>query len=117
MNKPANIVLIIVIVLAAVFGISSYNTLKSTQIETQTQYSQIENQIQRCADLIPNLVSTVKGYMQYEEKVLNEITEARTKVISAGSIEDKVAADSALSGALSRLIAISENYHSRRKSM
>ena len=98
-------------VLVAVFIIGgSYNSLNSAKIEVEAQYGQIENQIQRRADLIPNLVSTVKGYMQYEEKVLTEVTEARTKVLNAGTPEDKNSADGELTAALGKLIAVSENY-------
>ena len=57
-----------------------YNSVKSAKIEVDAQYGQVESQIQRRADLIPNLVQTVKGYMQYEEKVLTEVTAARTQV-------------------------------------
>ena len=98
-------------VLVAVFIIGgSYNSLNSAKIEVEAQYGQVENQIQRRADLIPNLVSTVKGYMQYEEKVLMEVTEARTKVLNAGTPEDKNSADGELTAALGNLIAVSENY-------
>ncbi len=90
--------------------IGTYNGLKSAYIDVGAQYGQVENQIQRRADLIPNLVNTVKGYMQYEEKVLKEVTEARTRVMNAGSPEEMAAANSELSGALGRLIAVAENY-------
>ena len=89
-------------------GIGIYNSLQSARIEVDAQYGQVENQIQRRADLIPNLVSTVKGYMQYEEKVLTEVTAARTKVMNAGSATEMAEADAALTGALGRLIAVSE---------
>ena len=90
--------------------ISTYNGLKTAYIEVGAQYGQVENQIQRRADLIPNLVNTVKGYMQYEEKVLKEVTDARTRVMGAGSPEELAAANEQLSGALGRLIAVAENY-------
>lgn len=110
MNKNPVVPIAIVITVLAVIAGGFYNSLNSAKIEVETQYSQIENQIQRRADLIPNLVSTVKGYMQYEEKVLMEVTQARTKVLSAGNFETKTAADSELTAALGRLIAVSENY-------
>ena len=100
----------VIIGFMSLFGIGNYNSLKSAQIEVENQYSQVENQIQRRADLIPNLISTVKGYMQYEEKVLNEVTEARTKVMQADNIHDKIEASVELTSALNRLIAVSENY-------
>ena len=104
---------IIPLVLAAILvfcGIGLYNSVKSAKIEVDSQYGQVENQIQRRADLIPNLVNTVKGYMQYEEKVLTEVTAARAKVARATSPEDMAAADQELTGALGRLLAVAENY-------
>ena len=104
---------IIPLVLAAILvfcSIGLYNSVKSAKIEVDSQYGQVENQIQRRADLIPNLVNTVKGYMQYEEKVLTEVTAARAKVARATSPEDMAAADQELTGALGRLLAVAENY-------
>jgi len=108
-NKP--VILIAAIVLISIFVIGgSYNSLNSAKVEVEAQYGQVENQMQRRADLIPNLVSTVKGYMQHEEKVLTELTEARAKVMSAGTPDAKNAADGELTAALGRFIAVSENY-------
>lgn len=104
------VVALVVVLLMAMGGIGIYNSLQSARIEVDAQYGQVENQIQRRADLIPNLVSTVKGYMQYEEKVLTEVTAARTQVMNAGSATEMAEADAALTGALGRLIAVSENY-------
>ena len=110
-NKSGGLVAVAAAVVIAVFIFgSSYNSLNSAKIEVETQYGQVENQIQRRADLIPNLVSTVKGYMQYEERVLTEVTEARTKILNAGTPDAKNAADGELTAALGRLIAVSENY-------
>ena len=102
---------IIGVLLLVVIGfISTYNSLKTAYIEVGAQYGQVENQIQRRADLIPNLVNTVKGYMKYEEKTLKEVTEARTRVMGAGTPEEMAAANEQLSGALGRPIAVAENY-------
>ena len=90
--------------------IGTYNSLKTAYIEVGAQYGQVENQIQRRADLIPNLVNTVKGYMKYEENVLKEVTDARTRVMGAKTPEEMAAANDQLSGALGRLIAVAENY-------
>ena len=90
--------------------VGTYNGLKTAYINVGAQYGQVENQIQRRADLIPNLVNTVKGYMKYEENVLKEVTEARTRVMGAASPEEMAAANAELSGALGRLIAVAENY-------
>ena len=91
-------------------GIGLYNSVKSAKIQVEAQYGQVENQIQRRADLIPNLVQTVKGYMQYEEKVLTEVTAARAQVAGAASAEEMEEADARLTGALGRLFAVAENY-------
>ena len=90
--------------------IGTYNSLKTAYIEVGAQYGQVENQIQRRADLIPNLVNTVKGYMKYEENVLKEVTDSRTRVMGAKTPEEMAAANDQLSGALGRLIAVAENY-------
>lgn len=109
MNKSAGIAIaLLAITLLCCIGL--FNSVKSARIEVDAQYGQVENQIQRRADLIPNLVSTVKGYMQYEEKVLTEVTAARTKVTNAASPEEMATADQELTGALGRLLAVAENY-------
>lgn len=100
-------ILLVVLLLGA---IGMYNSVKSAKIQVEASYGQVENQIQRRADLIPNLVQTVKGYMQYEEKVLTEVTAARGRVSGAASPEEMAAADAQLTGALGRLFAVAENY-------
>ena len=109
MNKSAGII-VALLAIVLICGIGLFNSVKSARIEVDAQYGQVENQIQRRADLIPNLVTTVKGYMQYEEKVLTEVTAARAKVARATSPEDMAAADQELTGALGRLLAVAENY-------
>ena len=108
-NKQIIIIATVALIAIFIFG-GSYNSIQSAKIEVEMKYGQIENQIQRRADLIPNLISTVKGYMQYEEKILTEVTNARTKIINANTIDDKAAANNELTSALGRLIAVSENY-------
>ena len=109
MSKSAGIIAAL-LAIVLVIGIGLFNSVKSAKIEVDAQYGQVENQIQRRADLIPNLVSTVKGYMQYEEKVLTEVTAARARVAGAASPEEMAAADQELTGALGRLLAVAENY-------
>jgi LemA protein len=105
--------LIVVIVIVAVIALAflgTYNSLVSLDENVNSMWSQIDNQLQRRADLIPNLVETVKGYAAHEESIFNEVTRAREKLITAQGVEDKARAESELSGALSRLLAIVENY-------
>ncbi|MGA7951874.1 MAG: LemA family protein [Thiobacillaceae bacterium] len=97
-----------------------YNTLQTTDEQIKASWSEVLNQYQRRADLVPNLVNVVKGYATHEEKVLTEVTDARAKVgqiqVTPELINDEAAfkkftqAQGELSGALSRLMAVSENY-------
>ncbi len=88
----------------------TYNSLVAADEAVNSAWSQVENQLQRRMDLIPNLVNTVKGYAAHEEKILTEVTRAREKLMAAGSVTEKAEADQELTTALSRLIAIAENY-------
>jgi LemA protein len=108
--------------LVLVLGLSGcgYNTFQSLDEESKASWSEVLNQYQRRADLVPNLVSTVKGYAQHEEKVLTEVAEARAKVGSMQVTPEVLnnpdalakfqAAQGELTGALSRLMAVAENY-------
>ncbi|MGI6614730.1 MAG: LemA family protein [Dethiobacteria bacterium] len=100
------------IVLILLFSlIGSYNTLVNLDEEVNNNWSQVENQLQRRLDLIPNLVETVKGYAAHEREVIDGVSSSRAKL--AGAMDDPeaaAAADQELSGALSRLLAIVENY-------
>lgn len=111
--KKGTIALIVigVVVLILIFSvIGSYNGLVGRQEGVQQAMSQIDNQLQRRNDLIPNLVQTVKGYAAHENEIFTAIADARSKLIGAGSVEDKAEASSELSGALSRLLLVVENY-------
>ena len=121
MKKGLSSTLVIIVILAVclLWGWSSYNGLVKGDEGVQAAWSQVENVYQRRADLIPNLVATVKGYAEHESSTLEAVTEARTKAtginITADELtEDNIkkfqAAQSELSGALSRLIAVAENY-------
>jgi LemA protein len=91
-------------------GVSTYNTLQVKREKVTQSWSNIDSQLQRRADLIPNLVNTVKGYAKHEEKIFTEIADARARLLSAQTPDDKSAANSQLTGALGRLLAISEAY-------
>ncbi|EHL08891.1 LemA family protein [Desulfitobacterium hafniense DP7] len=99
----------IIIILAMILG-SGYNNLVTLSETVDSSWSQVENQLQRRADLIPNLVNTVKGYAEHESEVFTDVADARSRLIGAGSVGEAAEADAALSSALSRLLAISESY-------
>ena len=94
------IILIILIILAGGF-ISIHNNIVRSSEEVDAKYSDIDVQLKRRADLIPNLISTVKGYMAHEEKIIESITEARTNLLNAKTISEKAKADNELTKALS----------------
>ena len=102
--------IVLLILLAVVYYYSKYNTFVQMNVEIKSSWAQVENQLQRRYDLIPNLVETVKGYAKQEKDVLVEVTNARSKVGGAGNIPDKIAANNQLSGALSRLMVVVEKY-------
>ncbi len=102
---------LLVIVVAVVFWlISTYNLLISLKNQTLNGWKQIDVQLKRRHDLIPNLVDTVKGVMSYEQKTLTMVIEARNKAISAQGIAEKATQENALTGALRQLFALVENY-------
>ena len=112
MNK--GLIVIIVLVVIALFAFMQYvgvrNTLVTKNEAVKAAWSQVDIVLQRRADLIPNLVETVKGYAQQEQTVFGDIAKARSALLSAGTPSDKIKANQALDGALGRLLAISENY-------
>jgi len=113
-------VLILGLILFVLWGISVYNNLVAAEQNVLKQWSQVENQYQRRADLIPNLVNTVKGYANFEKEVLTQVTEARARVgqfnVTPEVLNDPQAFEKFqsvqgdLSSALSRLLAVVENY-------
>ena len=114
---PTGKKIIIVVAVIAVLAIAlysmfagNYNRFVQMDVGIKAAWSQVENQLQRRYDLIPNLVETVKGYAKQEKDVLVEVTNARSKVGGAGTVPDKIAANNELSGALSRLMVVVERY-------
>jgi len=88
----------------------SYNTFVSQEENVKAQWAQVQNQLQRRNDLIPNLVETVKGYAAHEEGVYKDIADARSKLLAARSPEETIQAANQQTGALGRLLAVVENY-------
>ncbi|GIM28765.1 hypothetical protein CPJCM30710_14310 [Clostridium polyendosporum] len=112
MNRTLKTILIILAVLAVLIlpVISSYNGLVSLDQKVKSAESNIDTQLQRRSDLIPNLVETVKGYAAQEKQIFADIANARSKLAGAQNITDRANADSQLSSALSRLLVVVENY-------
>jgi len=106
------VVVIIGVLVLSVFGsyVSTRNTLVTKNEAVKSAWSQVDIVLQRRADLIPNLVETVKGYAQQEQTVFGDIAKARSALLSAGTPQEKIAANGQLDGALGRLLLIVENY-------
>src|SRR5216684_5626272 len=108
------LIVFVVLVLIALFFFGQYvgvrNTLVTKNEAVKAAWSQVDIVLQRRADLIPNLVATVKGYAQQEQTVFGDIAKARSALLSAGNPSDKIAANQQLDGAIGRLLAIVENY-------
>ncbi len=94
----------------AVFFIGGYNSLVSKQTAVEEQGANIDTQLQRRADLIPNLVKTVKSYTDHESEVFSEVNEAREKLMQAGTMAEKSEANEEVTSALNKLIAVAESY-------
>jgi LemA protein len=118
MSKFAIVFITIVVILLLCVGkyISVKNTLVQKNEAVKSTWSQVDVVLQRRADLIPNLVETVKGITKQEQAVFGEIAQARSQLLSANAPADKIAANQRLDGALGRLLAIAENYPQLRSS-
>lgn len=111
--KVALVVLLIIVVIAVAGGgkfVSVRNDLVTHREAVNAQWSQVDVALQRRADLIPNLVETVKGFAKHETEVFTAIANARAALLGSKSPQEKIAANDQLSGALSRLLVITENY-------
>ena len=104
------IVIVVLVLIPLLYLKGTYNSLVTMDEGVKASWAQVENQLQRRYDLIPNLVETVKGYASHEEEVFLKVTEARSKVGGAGNVSDKIAANNSLSAALSRLLVVVERY-------
>lgn len=112
MGKGLIAVIILALIALVVFGqyVSVRNTLVSKNEAVKSAWSEVDVNLQRRADLIPNLVETVKAYAKQEQTVFGDIANARSALLSARSPSEKIAANNQLDGALGRLLAIAENY-------
>ncbi len=104
------IILLVIIVVIVLAVVGMYNGLVRLKNRVEEAWSDIDVQLKRRHDLIPNLIATVKGYAAHEKEVFEKVTAARTAAISAGSTGDKVQAENMLSGALKSLFAVAEAY-------
>ncbi|MDD5099561.1 MAG: LemA family protein [Syntrophales bacterium] len=112
-KKTWLIAVVVIVVLAGLvfsFFKGTYNRFVALDEGVKSAWAQVENQLQRRYDLIPNLVETVKGYAKQEKDVLVEVTNARARVGGAATVSDKIDANNELSGALSRLLLVVEQY-------
>ena len=109
-NSKIGLIIIAVIAVIAIILIGGYNIIISASEEVENKFSTIDTQLQRRADLIPNLVNTVKGYANQEKEIINTVTTAREKLVGANSVTAKAEADQELTNALSRLLVVVENY-------
>ena len=103
-------VIVALIVISAGAYISTYNTLVSKSENVESKFKQVDNQLLRRNDLIPNLVSTVKGYAAHEEKIFTALADARSKIAGATTVAGKAQGDAELTSALKSLNVIVENY-------
>lgn len=104
------IVLIVVIAVFALLFMFSYNKLVQLRNRVKNAWAQIDVQLKRRADLIPNLVNTVKAYTKHEGETLERVIQARNAAISSSNTQERIEAENQLSGALSRIFALSESY-------
>src|SRR5947209_16809060 len=100
----------LLVLLATMLGGCGYNTMVALKERVESAWAQVENQLQRRNDLIPNLIEVTKGYAAHERDIFEQVANARARLIAGGSRDDKIAAANELSGALGRLLAVAERY-------
>lgn len=104
------IILIILVVVVALWVVAIYNRFIRLRTRSEEAWSDIDVQLKRRYDLIPNLIETVKGYASHESSVFQKVTEARTQAMGAQTVEEHAKSENMLTGALKSLFAVSENY-------
>lgn len=110
----AGLILLGILVVVVLWLVAIYNRLVSTRNDVQSSWTQIDVQLKRRHDLIPNLVSTVRGAMEFEQDTLEKVIAARAKAVGASGFQAKAEAENALTQALGRLFAVMENYPALR---
>src|SRR3954468_18966981 len=109
-TRRALVEIVLLGIVAVPLGGCSYNRFVTQEEAVKAQWAQVENQLQRRNDLIPNLVETTKGFAQHEESVYKDIAEARSRLLAAKSPDEAIAAANQQTSALGRLLAVAENY-------
>lgn len=109
-SKVAAISIIAIVAILAMLLVGGYNGLVTKQEAVDSSYSNLDVMLQRRADLIPNLVNTVKGYTKHEDETIKKVTDARTKLVNADNINEKSNANKELSSSINELMLIVENY-------
>jgi len=104
------IIALVIVVVLALYVVLSYNRLITLRNRIKNAWAQIDVQLKRRYDLIPNLVETVKGYAKHEREVFEKVTEARTRAIGAANVKEQGQAENQLTGVLKTLFAVAENY-------
>ena len=116
MSNGVKVILVILAIIAGValltifWGVGQYNKVVAMDEQVKSQWAQVENQLKRRYDLIPNLVETVKGYAKHEKELFENIANARTKYFQANTVKDKIEASQQLEGVLSRLLMLQESF-------
>src|SRR5690625_7036725 len=105
----ATIIIIVIVAVIAIFLISSYNNFVKYRNWVKESWSQIDVQLKRRYDLIPNLVNTVKGYAEHEKETLENVIQARNQLVQ-GSPQERIEADNQIQGALKSIFALQESY-------
>jgi len=103
-------IILIILAVVAVFVVGIYNGLVQLRNRCDNSWAQVDVQLRRRYDLIPNLVETVKGYAQHEKETFQKVTEARAQALNAGNVQEQGQAENMLTGALKSLFAVSESY-------